>query len=90
MFGKKVEIEVNRTIKSIYTIFDKVAKEMGPMMIFNNDEQARRVWPTAFENSKNRKEDFMLVRLGTVDINTMVIVPESILPEDITPTEVDS
>lgn len=77
-------------VKNIYTIFDKVAQEMGPMMILNNDDQARRVWPTAFENSKNRKEDFILVRLGTVDVNTMVIVPESDLPEDITPVEVVS
>ena len=77
-------------VKSIYTIFDKVAREMGPMMIYNNDDQARRVWPQAFENSKNRKEDFMLVRLGTVDVNTMVIIPEVDLPEDITPTEVIS
>ena len=75
-------------VKSMYTIFDKVAKEMGPIMVFNNDNQAMRVWPTAFENSKNRKEDFILVRLGNIDVNTMIITQELESPEDITPVEV--
>lgn len=74
-------------LKSLYTIYDKVAGEMGPIMIFNNDDQARRVYPTAFENSKNKKSDFMLVRIGSVDINTMAVGSEE-LPEDITPQEV--
>jgi len=73
--------------RNLYTIFDRIAGEMGPIMIFNNDEQARRVYPGAFENSKNKKSDFMLVRIGNVDVNTMSVSGEEI-PEDITPEEV--
>ena len=38
--------------------------------------------------SKNRKEDFILVRLGNIDVNTMIITQELESPEDITPVEV--
>ena len=87
MFGKAAKVIVNHTIKNVYTIFDKIGNEMGNLMIYNNDEQAKRAWFKAFENAQNRKEDFIFVRLGTIDINTMVMVPEDI-PVDITPEEV--
>jgi len=74
--------------RKIYTIYDRIAGEMGPIMIYNNDDQAIRAYPQAFENARVKRQDFQLVRLGTINVNTMVIVPEY-LPEDITPEVVD-
>lgn len=71
--------------KFVYTIYDKIAQETGPLMIFNNDDHAIRVYPQAFKNQENpRYSDFMLCCLGTIDIRTMRIFPLDV-PKDITP-----
>ena len=69
--------------KNLYTIFDKVACECGPVMIFNNDEQAARAYPLAFKGKEASSKDFMMCRIGSINPETMVITSD--LVEDITP-----
>ena len=71
--------------KNMYTIFDRVALEAGPLILSNNDESAQRMYPKAFEGVKVNKNESALIRLGTMDVETMRIVPEDI-PVDVTPT----
>lgn len=71
--------------KYVYTIFDRVANETGPLIMYNNDEQAMRSYPQAFKGMEHvRVSDFMLCCIGIVDTNTMRIEGYDI-PKDITP-----
>lgn len=71
--------------KFVYTIYDKIAGESGPLFVSNNDEQAMRSYPLAFRSTPDaRYSDFMLCCIGTIDIYTMKIDPFDI-PKDITP-----
>ena len=71
--------------KNMYTIFDKVGLEMGTVILSKNDESAQRLYPKAFEGVKVNKNEFSLIRIGTIDVETMRIIPEEI-PVDVTPT----
>lgn len=71
--------------KKMYTIYDKVAMEAGPIMVFNNDEQAIRAYPLAFKNQEHAKYyDFMLCHIGEIDLELMTVSRVDI-PKDITP-----
>lgn len=71
--------------KGLYTIYDKIACEMGPVMVYNNDDQARRVYPQAFKGEKKKMSDFMLCRIGWIDTETMLITLDATGVEDVTP-----
>jgi len=72
--------------KKMYTIYDKVAMEAGPIMVFNNDEQAMRAYPLAFKNQDNASyTDFMLCHIGEIDMELMTVSRVEV-PRDITPT----
>lgn len=64
-------------MKNLYTIFDVVAKEAGPIWIGNNHETAVRNVSAMFLRDKVTKpEDLHLYCIGTFDPETMEILPE--------------
>lgn len=75
----------------IFAIYDEVADELGPLMLYHTTEQAQRAFPTAFENSKVNIKDFKLLHLGHIVTNLKgmflddepAIVGE--IPLDVTP-----
>ena len=77
-------------MKGIYTIYDTIADEIGPLMIFNTDEQAQRSFPSAFKNNPDINIwDFKLLYLGTIETNLAMFsdIPliEAEIPIDKTP-----
>ncbi len=77
-------------MKGIYTIYDRVADEIGPLMIYNTDEQAQRVFPQAFKDQPGVKmKEFSLLKIGTIKTNLVdaidnVLIDAKVM-EDITP-----
>nr|QJB19873.1 MAG: nonstructural protein [Microvirus sp.] len=78
-------------MKGIYTIYDTVADEIGPIMIYNTDQQAQRAFPSAFKNNPDiSMKDFKLLHLGYIETNIKTLFDEqtsitAIIPEDKTP-----
>lgn len=64
-------------MKNLYTMFDVVAKESGPIWMGNNDEVAVRNVQALIEREQIKKpEDFHLYRIGTINCESMEITPE--------------
>ena len=59
--------------KNMYTIYDKIAKETGPIVTYNNDHAALRALPGAFKGHEESINEFDLYCVGSIDINTMEV-----------------
>ena len=59
----------------IYSIKDNVAQECGPLTTLKNDAVACRWFKYQLANAKVNVDDFTLLCLGDVDIESGVIVP---------------
>ena len=71
-------------LKRLYTIYDKVAMEAGPIMQFNTDEAAQRAYPKAFNGDSAPMSDFMICYIGDFDTELMNVNGID-LAQDITP-----
>lgn len=54
---------------AVYTIFDRLAGESGPLFEAKNDAVARRNFDRLLEKA-GRADEYQLLRLGTVDHDT--------------------
>lgn len=64
------------TKNRLYTIYDRVAEEMGPIMMAPNDGVAMRGYRAALQQVCPSDSDaYWLYYIGDVDIETMVITP---------------
>lgn len=62
----------------LFVVFDKLAKESGPVFMAKNGEVARRQFENLLASDKalaGRKEEYMLYCVGSIDNETMEIVP---------------
>lgn len=72
-------------VLNIYTVYDKVAEEAGPLFQAVNDGIALRNYRN-MQIPESLKNDYSLYRIGTYDTVTMEIVPEfvySLLEEEV-------
>lgn len=70
-------------INGIYTIFDKVAMESGPLFEAKNDGVAQRQYSQFMETiQKQDKTEFKMLKLGSINHETNQIEKLSI-PEEI-------
>lgn len=70
----------------LYTIYDRVGEEAGPITFARNDALARRMFDSVMEKEPFRK-DFALFYIGDYDTSSMEITPCSpkmVKSEDIT------
>lgn len=77
---------------SIYTIYDKVAEECGPLFQAKSDAVACRAYRTSLANVQDT-DDYKLLRVGYIDKETGIItsqIPEEIDPFSVIITEVNS
>jgi len=64
------------TKNRLYTIYDRVAEEMGPVMMAPNDGVAMRGYRAALQQVCPSDSDaYWLYYIGDVDTATMVITP---------------
>lgn len=59
--------------QNIYVIFDSVAGEAGPLFTAKNDGVARRQYEIARDKNQFYEIDFMLMRVGVFDTESLVI-----------------
>lgn len=68
-------------VKTIYAVFDSVADTFAPPFTLNNDAEALRGFAGVAANPDtavhNHPQDFHLYRLGTYDVRTGVITPDT-------------
>lgn len=62
-------------VLNIYTVYDKVAEEAGPLFQAVNDGIALRNYRN-MQIPESLKNDYSLHRIGTYDTVSMEIVPE--------------
>jgi len=60
----------------MYTVYDKVAEEGGPLFQAKNDQVAVRVTNKIMESQKLKVVDYELLYMGVYDSETLVICPE--------------
>lgn len=69
--------EVKKMKVNVYTIYDDVAKECGPIFQSKNDAVAFRAFNSLLENvPESSLCDYSLFCLGYLDSETMVFTPE--------------
>lgn len=69
----------------LYTIYDKVAEECGPLFQSKSDAVASRAYRTSLANVHDT-DDYKLLRVGYIDKETGIIT--SLVPEEIDPFSV--
>lgn len=57
----------------IYTVYDKIAEESGPLFIQKSDSTARRAFRSMIKDEKLRREEYELRYLGDYDTEKSVI-----------------
>lgn len=63
---------------NLYTIFDKVAKDAGPVFAAKNDGVARRNFDNLIkENKINKISEYQLYRVGFYDSENMLVTGEN-------------
>ena len=60
----------------VYTIYDDVAKECGPIFSSKNDAVAFRAFNSFIEQVNVPKEDYSLFCLGYMDTENVSFIPE--------------
>lgn len=69
----------------LYSIFDRIAEEFGPVFEAKNDSVAIRNWRNTLERAEGVREDeYRLYWIGTIDHSTGKIVPTDIPAEVMT------
>ena len=65
---------------NLYVVYDKIAGECGPVFEAKNDGVAWRQYRYLInENPTIVQDDFSLVKVGTIDMESMIIEPGQIL-----------
>lgn len=59
----------------VYTVFDKVAMESGPLFFAQNDDVAKRMVLQMTKNSPELLDDYELSFLGFFDVKTRGFEP---------------
>lgn len=79
---------------NIYTVYDKVAEESGPLFEQVNDGCAMRAYRKLFSNGEASELEYKLLFLGTIDKKTarikLIDIPQEIyVPEQLLTKEVN-
>jgi len=62
--------------RGLYTIYDKVMEEAGPLFYANNHAHAMRNFMAMIQDTKiDKVMDYNLVYIASVDTQTMIIEP---------------
>lgn len=69
-------------VMQIYTVFDRVLEESGPVFEAKNHGVAARKFQNILQNTEY-PNDFRMLHLGSIDHQTSVIMPLS-SPDDVT------
>lgn len=56
---------------NVYSIYDKVAKEGGPLFHAQNDDVARRMLRSMVKNSPELAQDYVLYQVGEYEVGTL-------------------
>lgn len=65
-----------RTVTALYTIYDKIAEEAGPLFHAPNNKVARRNYDAMLSQvSDVSKDDYILYRVGEFDTDKAMIYP---------------
>jgi len=75
-------ISKRETVMNIYSLYDRKLREFGPLVVSNNDESVVRALREGLPGSggtvNKYPEDFDLMCLGALDVDTGLIVPERV------------
>lgn len=67
----------------VYTIYDGLVEESGPLYEAPNDQVANRMYRKLMEDTKVRPEEYRVLCLGTVD-HTKSLITAFTAPVDVT------
>lgn len=71
-------------IMRVYTIFDRLAQEAGPVFEQRNDAVALRAYKKMLLKSGEHPEEYQLLWIGTIDHNTVKCVINDV-PVEVVP-----
>lgn len=68
---------------NLYVIYDRVAEESGPVYEAKNDGVASRMYAEFLRKITARPEDYLLLRVGTIDHRTSLVTGEPVPVETV-------
>lgn len=63
-------------IESLYSVYDTVAEEFGPVFMARNDMVAKRAVINMMEKSEVSVNEYQLYKVGVFNTNTGIIMPD--------------
>lgn len=75
---------------NLYTVYDRIAEESGPVFEAKNDGVAMRMFLTIKSKTDNLQDDYKLLRLGSIDHQTSMITVSQVPIEVVQMTEVEA